>query len=140
MALRFIQEEKPEEAVIETISDGLSSYNVSFAGADNRKDLWLIGRDENGVVQAGLKGISFWSWMFVDWLWIAEAHRTHGYGAQLLEQAESIAKERGCSGIFLDTYSFQAPDFYQKHGYTEFGRLKDCPIKGKARIYLSKIL
>ena len=53
--------------------------------------------------------------------------------------AEEQAQARGCKGVFLYTYSFQAPGFYQKHGYQLMGVLEDCP-PGHQRYYLKKLL
>ena len=57
----------------------------------------------------------------------------------MLRQAEQIARERGCVGAYLSTYSFQAPGFYVRHGYVEFGRLEGLP-PGMATIFLRKDL
>jgi len=139
MPLKITQETKPDDATIKTLEEGLISYNTAIVGGSNSQPLWLIGRDDQGNIQAGLKGISFFNWLFVDWLWVAEEFRKQDYGSSLLSQAEQIAKERGCIGVFLDTFSFQAPEFYAKHGYKEFGRIKSFPI-AHARIYLYKEL
>jgi GNAT superfamily N-acetyltransferase len=137
MTLKFIQETNPDANTIKAIEDGLVAYNTSKAGPHNPQSLWLVGRDDVGNIKAGLKGRSFFNWLFVDWLWIAEEFRKQDYGSNLLSQAEQIAKERGCIGVFLDTYSFQAPNFYAKHGYKEFGRMNNLP-PGHDRIYLCK--
>jgi GNAT superfamily N-acetyltransferase len=139
MTLKITQETTPNPSTIAAIQNGLDSYNLAMAGDYNSKPLWLIGRDEESVVCAGLKGQTHYSWLYVDWLWIAESVRGQDYGSKLLKQAESIARERGCVGAFLYTYRFQAPDFYQKHGYKEFGRLENFP-PGHSRIYFSKSL
>lgn len=80
-----------------------------------------------------------WGWLFVAMLWVSGSYRGNGYGSKLLQLAEAKAKAYGCNSVFLDTHSFQAPDFYRKHGYTEFGRLENFP-PGHSRIYLSKAL
>jgi hypothetical protein len=54
-----------------------------------------------------------------------------------LEEAEAEAARRGCRTITLDTFSFQAPGFYQKLGYRVVGVYEDCPV-GFSRIYLQK--
>jgi ribosomal protein S18 acetylase RimI-like enzyme len=56
-----------------------------------------------------------------------------------MKKAEEIAANRGCLGIRLDTFSFQAPGFYEKLGYRIFGRLANHP-KGHERIYYFKEL
>lgn len=37
----------------------------------------------------------------------------------------------------VETSSFQAPGFYLRHGYVEFGRVPFC-VPGQARVFLSK--
>ena len=138
-SLSFIEESNPDAVTIDAIFKGLKSYNASFAGPDNMQPLWLVGRDANETIQAGLKGTSFYNWLFIDWLWIAESFRGKDYGSSLLSQAEAIAKKRGCIGVFLDTYSFQAPHFYAKHGYKEIGRLLNLP-PGHHRVWMQKLI
>ncbi len=70
-------------------------------------------------------------------LWVDEAHRGKGYGSILLEEVEKIAKEKECTLIHLDTFDFQAKDFYLKHGYELFGVLDDCP-PGHKRFFMKK--
>ncbi|TAJ39918.1 MAG: GNAT family N-acetyltransferase, partial [Reyranella sp.] len=89
--------------------------------------LWLLARDNAGKVQGGVLGQTYWSWCVIDVLAVAEPYRRQGIGSRLLAKAEEIARGRGCIGVRLDTVSFQAPDFYRRHGYTEFGRLDDYP-------------
>jgi ribosomal protein S18 acetylase RimI-like enzyme len=52
---------------------------------------------------------------------------------------EKIAREKGLSLIHLDTHAFQAPEFYRKCGYTEFGVLENSP-QGYKRYYMKKEL
>ncbi|MBV9233691.1 MAG: GNAT family N-acetyltransferase, partial [Candidatus Eremiobacteraeota bacterium] len=88
---------------------------------------------------AGAHGSTSWEWLFLDWLWVHESLRHLGIGSDLMERAELIARESGCRGVFLSTYSFQAPRFYQRLGYKEFGRLDDMP-PGHSRIWFAKRL
>ncbi len=57
------------------ISDGLNGYNRDTAGPHNDQDLWIVARDGEGRVAGGLKGSSEYTWLFVEWLWVASAHR-----------------------------------------------------------------
>jgi GNAT superfamily N-acetyltransferase len=63
--------------------------------------------------------------------------RGTGAGSRLLQQAEDVARERNCTGVWLDTFAFQALGFYQKLGYTVFGELKDHP-RGVSQYWLQK--
>ena len=87
--------------------------------------LWLFARDAAGKVQGGVRGQTYWSWCTIDVLAVAKPYRSQGIGSRLLAKAEEIARARGCIGIRLDSTSFQAPDFYARRGYTEFGRIED---------------
>lgn len=105
----------------------LNEHNKAQAGDPQHVPLWLLARDNAGKVQGGVLGQTYWSWCVIDVLAVAEPYRRQGIGSRLLAKAEEIARGRGCIGVRLDTVSFQAPDFYRRHGYTEFGRLDDYP-------------
>lgn len=75
----------------------------------------------------------------INFLWVDEALRGQHIGSQVLEQAETTAKERGCKYAFWDTFSFQAPRFYKNHGYKEVFTLEEYPLTGK-RFYFTKTL
>ena len=85
---------------------------------------WLFARNAAGKVQGGVRGQTYWSWCTIDVLAVAEPYRRQGIGSCLLAKAEEIARARGCVGIRLDTTSFQAPHFYTRRGFTEFGRIE----------------
>lgn len=93
----------------------------------------------DGVTVGGLSGRSGYGWMFVDYLVLPAALRGSGLGTRLMQAAEEVARERGCIGMWLDTFSFQARGFYVKPGFTVFGTIDDYPI-GHRRFYLSKRL
>ena len=50
---------------------------------------------------------------------------------------QEFAKENNCIGVQLDTWNFQAPEFYKKLGYIVWGEFKDCP-PGTTHYYLYK--
>jgi len=92
-----------------------------------------------GEVAGELIGEIYWGWFYVDLLFIKEELRRHGYGGRILTLSEEEARKNGATHAFLDTFSFQSPDFYKKHGYQFFGELKDFP-PGHTRYYLTKQL
>ncbi|MFT8362143.1 MAG: GNAT family N-acetyltransferase [Sporolactobacillus sp.] len=105
----------------------------------SREQLDLLIHSEQGERIGGLNGEIFWKHLHINYLWIEERLRRHGYGRQLLEMAEKRATEKGCELILLDTFSFQAPEFYRKQGYQEFGRVIGHP-EGYTRYFFEKRL
>lgn len=83
--------------------------------------------DEAGAIIGGLWGRSYYDWLYVDVLFVPESLRGQGLGTRLLGLAEDAIRGIGGVGIWLDTFSFQAPDFYPRHGFTPFGRLDAYP-------------
>ncbi len=136
-SLRLTHEIEPAAETIRAIEDGLNSYNAGFRADADWRPRFLVGRDEAGVVQGGVRYITVFEWLFVNWLWVAEPWRRRGEGSRLLDAVEAEARASGCRGAYLDTFSFQAPQFYAKQGYREFGRLTDFP-PGFDRIWLMK--
>ncbi|MGB6779225.1 MAG: GNAT family N-acetyltransferase [Planococcus citreus] len=99
----------------------------------------FVLKDDDGTIMGGLTATTFWQHLHVDFLWVDDSLRGQGQGSALLEQMEQAAKEKGCRLITLDTFSFQAPDFYKRNGYEVFGMLEDHP-KGFSQYFLQKRL
>lgn len=95
--------------------------------------------NEGEQVVGGLTGNSNWGWLYIEILSVAARLRRHGYGRQLMQQAEAIARARGCVGAWVDTYTFQSPSFYERLGYRVFGTLPNYP-GAEQRIFLMKTL
>ena len=129
--------ENPTPEDIKRVHDGLEQYNQTHTSPTTFQPLVIFIRDNEGEIQGGLTGGTFWQWCHVDILWLDESLRSQRYGSKLLQMAEDEATKRGCVGIFLDTMSFQAPEFYIQQGYTEWGRLTDFP-PGHTRLFYKK--
>ena len=116
----------------------LEDFNdIHWPGHQRWSPLGLFIRRDAEIV-AGLVGHIYAGGLFVHYLWLSEALRGQGIGRQLLTEAEDHARRHGCHLIWLDTYSFQAPGFYQRLGYQIFGEL-DYPDDRK-RLFLHKRL
>ena len=131
--------DKPTEHEIAYVRESLMQFNEVRVGADGHTPLNLVEYGADGTVIGGLLGGTYWGWMYVDILWVDEKHRQKGIGSKLLAEAEREAMRRGCHHVHLDTMSWQAPDFYQKHGYEVIGILPDIP-SGHQKYLLQKAL
>jgi ribosomal protein S18 acetylase RimI-like enzyme len=129
----------PDPEDIEELRSRLEAFNNARAGKNKYKFLLLTVDDDAGELAAGLYARMHFSWMFVDSLWVAESSRGQGLGSKLLAQAEEQARKHGCHSVWLDTFSFQAPEFYRKRGYEVFGELPNYPAEHR-RYFLSKKL
>ena len=127
------------EPAWQVIGGGIRDYNIQQAGAGNEKNMCFALRAKDGTIVGGVIGETHWNWLLINLMWIRQDLRGQGYGHQLLQAAEQEGRRRGVTHAYLDTFSFQAPEFYQKHGYQIFGVLEDFP-PGHKRYYLSKQL
>lgn len=127
----------------ELIDNMIIKYNeaqVPFTQEKPFVDISRVIKDEEGNVIAGIiAGMYCWNCAYVDIIIIKEEYRKMGLGTKLLNEVERIAIENKCHLMTLDTFDFQAKDFYIKNGYEVFGILEDCP-KGHERYYLRKML
>lgn len=123
------------------VDEGIVQYNLSKVPFTQEPSFVSINRvikDKNGNVLAGINTLMYcWNCLYIDVIWVKEEYRKAGYGTVLLNEIEKIAKEKGCNLIHLDTFDFQAKDFYIRHGYEVFGVLDDCPKEHK-RYYMKK--
>lgn len=87
------------------------------------QSLCIFDRLACGEIVAGLTGKTYWNYLDIAFLWVADAYRDQGRATALMHAAEKEAVERGCEYVLVDTYSFQALGFYQKLGYVEYGTL-----------------
>ena len=117
---------------------GLVAYNNSAVGKPDYHRLTITLRERNKIV-GGLAAETYFGWMFINLLWVSEEQRGKALGRSLMAKAEAEARRLGARRAYVNTFSFQAPGFYKKLGYREFGRLKDFP-PGHSHIWLAKPL
>jgi GNAT superfamily N-acetyltransferase len=133
------REDDAPRADADVVGNALDAFNVSQTKDERYQPVRLFVRDDAGAILGGLLAHVYLDWMFVQILWLDERLRGGGTGTQLMRRAEEAARELGCTGVWLDTFSFQAPGFYQKLGYEEFGRLDEYP-RGFSRHFFRKRL
>ncbi|MEU6402956.1 GNAT family N-acetyltransferase [Streptomyces sp. NPDC046985] len=104
----------------------LAALRTSPAGREDPLHVWAL--DEDSALAGGLVGHTWASWLHVACLWVDARHRGAGLGSRLLARAERTARDkRDCVAARLETWDFQAPDFYRRHGYEVLCALPDYP-------------
>lgn len=127
----------PEDIV--ALEDGLYGFNVAATGVDDGRYLSIFLKRKDGTIYAGLHGHSWAGVCEIKTLWVDESARGKGVGSRLLAAAEEEARLRGCHVIHLASFSFQAPAFYEKHGFQRLVQLEDFP-RGHTNVLLAKTL
>lgn len=125
------------EADGEFLDARLEEFNKQQSGRDDEQPFCIVARDAGGEIVGGIKGLTVMDWMYVGTLWVADSHRGTGVGSELLRRAEQMAIERSCVGACLTSFGFQAPEFYEKHGYQRVGQIDGYP-PGDALYFLSR--
>ncbi|MDU7439128.1 MAG: GNAT family N-acetyltransferase [Clostridium sp.] len=141
MSNYIIRESNEEES--ELIVDKIVEYNLSKVPIIQESSFIWINRvivDTYGDIIVGINSKMYcWNCLYIEVLWVKEEYRKEGLGSKILNEIEKVAKDKGCYLIHLDTFDFQAKDFYIKHGYDIFGILDECPQRHK-RYFMKKII
>ena len=130
----------PSDADKAAIQSGLSAFNDAVTGIVDRKPLAVLVSDpRTGAVIGGVLGRTSLGLMFIDLVYLPEDLRGSGVRSRMIAMAEDEGRRRGCANVMLYTITFQAPGFYEKLGYREFGRIA-CDPPGTARVFMTKAL
>jgi GNAT superfamily N-acetyltransferase len=128
-----------ERAIAQRLINEINEFNLTATGIAEFHEMLTVETDGDGELLAGVYG---WSWGGTCWieaLWVREDMRRHGAGSRLLAAAEKHARCHGCAQLGLDTHTFQAPSFYERHGFEVVGELTGYP-RGHSRLLLRKQL
>lgn len=136
---RIERETDEAEEVANKVLTELLAFNAAQGGDLKAERLVLSVRDEDGALVGGLVAMQYWNGMFVDLLWIHEKLRGRGLGRELMQRAERSLAARGGEIVFLSTWAFQAPGFYEKLGYAAFGTLHGVPPNGSRTWYVKRL-
>lgn len=137
---QVILTDTPKAADVAAVRERLSQFNLDATGIDDQRALAVFVKDAaTGEVLGGLTGRTSRGVLFVEVLFLPDSLRGSGLGSKLLRMAEQEAVRRGCQHGLLHTNTFQAPEFYRKHGWHEFGAIPSDP-PGTSRIFFRKQL
>ncbi|WP_426134802.1 GNAT family N-acetyltransferase [Pseudomonas sp. PWP3-1b2] len=132
--------DEPNAEAERVLGEGLAAFNEAVTGYNDRRLLTVLIRDPvTQEILGGITGKTTLGMAFLDLFHLPEALRGSGLGSQLLQTFEDEARRRGCANAVLYTLSFQAPGFYEKHGWVRFGEVP-CEPEGSSRVFLSKRL
>lgn len=135
----IIYVEHPEQSAWGILGNGIQVYNTRQAGDEKGQRICFALQGPDQAIVGGVLAALYWDWLYIDLMWLPEELRGQGYGRRLLALVEDEARKRGAKNAYLDTFSFQAPDFYRNLGYQVFGELPDFPA-GHTRYFLTKRL
>ncbi|MFC6240255.1 GNAT family N-acetyltransferase [Knoellia sp. GCM10027112] len=122
------------------LSDELDAFNSAASGVSDQRELTVRVTDVDGGLVAGLSGWTWGTCAGVAMVWVREDCRQQGLGGRMMAAAEEEAGSRGCRQLLVSSFTFQAPGFYERHGYTEIGRSPDLPVEGAADVHFIKYL
>ena len=135
-----ITHEDATAADLRRIDEGLTDHTAAIFDEKSNTPVAFFLRDENGEIVGGVNGnYGSFGWLYVNALWVDESLRGKGFGNDLMDKIENEAHRHGCRKAFLNTMSFQAPEFYKNRGYRVFGELENFPGE-HSRIFLRKDL
>ncbi len=137
--MKIYTEFNPSKNEIEFLEKKLFQYNYGKIENYSYEQFILKAVDDSDSIIAGIHCKIGSNWLYIESLWVDKRHRSEGLGKELLTQAENIASAKKCFGVYLYTYSFQNPGFYQKFGYSVFGSLENF-CNENSKLYMKKIL
>ena len=123
----------------ELICSNLQSFNRNAIGEIAFTPIQLVVRNDAGQLVGGVVAEVALEWLEVVVLWVDGQSRGTGVGSGLLAACEARALLLGAHSARLDTFDWQALDFYTRNGYSIFGELEDYP-RGRKRYFMSKDL
>ena len=133
-ALHYSDSDAPPAASLLAVDNGLDLYNHSAAPVADVMPLASFATDGAGRVVGGAVGRTWGECCELQQLWVDPANRAKGVGSRLVQRFERSAAQRGCRIFYLTTLSFQAPEFYRKHGYSTLAEIAGYP--NRIRKYL----
>ena len=135
ISIRAVQSLTEEQGV--ALAAPLLAFNSSVHPRQEPQAIALVLESDGARIEGGLWGEILYDWLRIDIVAVPASFRGQGVGSRLMAQAEAIARQAGCEGIWLDTFSFQAKAFYEKLGFVVAGEIPDHP-RGARRYFMRK--
>lgn len=136
-SLKIVSEPQASPDDISFVKNALYEFNMMRMNDHSPTVINLFVRDESKVIYGGLLANCWGKWVHIDFLWVSETARHRGFGSRMLDLAHDKARELGCQGAYLETFTFQARPFYERFGYRVVGEVKDFP-PGQTYFFMAK--
>ena len=137
-SIKVVVDYDPTQSDNAVISEGIIASNAHIVG-ERDKAFSIFLKNDSGKVFGGIQAFLDTESVYIDTLWVEEKFQKKGYGTKLLDAAELEAIKNGCKFLTVDTWDFQAEEFYLKNGYERIGEVKNYWL-GHSKISLRKII
>lgn len=131
--------EKTDEDLIPSdkkiMVDGMLTYHASKGHPRSTTQHTILVKNQDDKLVGCVMVTFLWNGMQIGTLWVEETLRGQGLGRKLMEMVEEEGKKRGATFAYTDTFTWQAPGFYEKLGYTLYGKLENFPPGNELRYY-----
>jgi GNAT superfamily N-acetyltransferase len=131
--------DQPPAEDLAAVDRGLHAFNLNAARLGDVRPLAAFARSPEGTLVGGAVARTWGECCDLRQIWVRESDRRRGIGRELLRRIEEEARARGCRLIYLDTFTFQAPDFYRGLGYETVCELHGYP-EGATKFFMRKEL
>ena len=111
----------------EELGGRIDQFNMQVTGVTEWTPVVIALRDDTGRLRGGIVGFVWGTWFHLTTLVVDDDFRRQDWGNKLMAAAEDAARKAGARNAYLETYSFQARPFYERHGYAVFATLEDFP-------------
>jgi ribosomal protein S18 acetylase RimI-like enzyme len=130
--VRFEVTDVSMSADADAIDAGLQAFNLAAAPFDEVRPLICTAKLHNEILVGGVKARTWGECCELQQIWVLENYRRSGIGRRLMVETEVEAARRGCTLLYLETFNFQAPEFYRQLGFDiacEFHGFPDGIVK-----------
>lgn len=134
--MEFLANPTDEQAA--AVERGLDEHNAGVASVRSATPVRAVFVDSGRVV-AGVVGTAYWGKIHIRILWVHPDYQSGALGSRLVDWVEERGRELRCTAALVDTMSFQAPEFYERRGYRQFG-VSQGYEGGASRHYFEKEL
>jgi GNAT superfamily N-acetyltransferase len=131
---------KADAALDQLLNDELDKFNAAATSGVAPAEELTVRVEQQGCLVAGVSG---WTWgqaAGIGMTWVREDDRGTGVGTSAMTAFENEARSRGCTHVFVTSFTFQAPGFYHRLGYREIFRWESVPTTGRDDVHMRKEL